>query len=105
MRESRHQATTLVGAVPSVHFGRQYISGGETSTSEDKDNPNPYKLMMYIATIICSLKRDFTGYDINPISLLEIKINDFDDYANEFNKYHKEIQAELDKAEKDGYIK
>ena len=73
--------------------------------NEDKDNPNPYKLMMYIATIICSLKRDFTGYDINPISLLEIKINDFDDYANEFNKYHKEIQAELDKAEKDGYIK
>ena len=38
-------------------------------------------------------------------SALEIKINDFDDYANEFNKYHKEIQAELDKAEKDGYIK
>ena len=33
IRESRHQATTLAGAVPGVHFGRQYISGGEASTS------------------------------------------------------------------------
>lgn len=25
IREGRHQATTLAGAVPGVHFGRQYI--------------------------------------------------------------------------------
>lgn len=33
IREVRHQATTLVGAVPGVHVGRQYIFGGEASTS------------------------------------------------------------------------
>nr|DAO81478.1 MAG TPA: hypothetical protein [Caudoviricetes sp.] len=33
IRKGRHQATTLAGAVPGVHIGRQYISGGEASTS------------------------------------------------------------------------
>lgn len=72
---------------------------------EDENNPNPYKLMMYMATIACSLKRDFTGYEVNPISLLEIKISDFDEYADKFVEYNKEIQQELDNAEKDGYVK
>ena len=71
----------------------------------DQEDTNSYKLMMYIATIACNLKRDFTGYEVNPISLLEIKINDFDKYVDKFSKYNKEIQRELDKAEKDGYIK
>ena len=73
--------------------------------NEDEKNPNSYKLMMYIATIACSLKRDFTGYEVNPISLLEIKINDFDNYRDEFVKYNKEIQKEIDEAEKYGYVK
>ena len=72
---------------------------------EDKNKPDPYKLMMYMATIACSLKRDFTGYEVNPVSLLEIKISDFDEYADKFSKYNKEIQKELDQAEKDGYVK
>lgn len=71
----------------------------------NNENTNPYKLMMYIATIACSLKRDFTGYNINPISLLEIKINDFDKYKDRFEKYNKEIQKELDQAEKVGFVK
>lgn len=71
---------------------------------EDKNKPDPYKLMMYMATIACSLKRDFTGYEVNPISLLEIKINDFDEYADKFAKYNKEIQNELDQAKKVGYV-
>lgn len=73
--------------------------------NENDKNPNSYKLMMYIATIACSLKRDFTGYEVDPISLIEIKISDFDEYAEKFSKYNKEIQKELDKAEKDGYVK
>lgn len=69
-----------------------------------KEN-NSYKLMMYMATIACSLKKDFTGYEINPISLIEIKITDFDDYSDKFIKYQEEIQKEVDQAEKDGYVK
>lgn len=66
---------------------------------------NSYKLMMYMATIACSLKKDFTGYEISPISLIKIKINDFDDYSNQFVKSQEEIQKEIDQVEKDGYAK
>ena len=66
---------------------------------------NSYKLMMYMATIACSLKKDFTGYEINPISLIEIKITDFDDYSDQFIEYQEEIQKEVDQAGKDGYVK
>lgn len=68
-------------------------------------NSNSYKLMMYMATIACSLKKDFTGYEISPVSLIEIKINDFDEYAKYFVKYYDEIQREISEAEKAGYVK
>ncbi|MBB1069204.1 hypothetical protein H5S40_03425 [Limosilactobacillus sp. RRLNB_1_1] len=69
------------------------------------NNSNSYKLMMYMATVACSLKKDFTGYEISPVSLIEIKINDFDDYKKQFVKYYEEIQKEISEAEKAGYVK
>ena len=39
------------------------------------------------------------------LSLIEIKITDFDDYSDQFIEYQEEIQKEVDQAGKDGYVK
>ena len=37
---------------------------------------NPYELMYLGVTVICSIKKDFTGHEVKPEQLLDIKIND-----------------------------
>lgn len=72
--------------------------------NEDKDNPdsssyNSYKTMIYVSKIIASLKFDFTGYEIDALRLLEIKLNDYSNLKNEdlFIKAKKDIEKELSK--------
>lgn len=58
---------------------------------------NTYKMILYVAFIVSSLKFDFTGYEVDPIKLLEIQISDFSKVKekNNFKKAYKDIKAEL----------
>lgn len=47
---------------------------------------------VYMAAIICSLREDFTGYKTNPLDLLKITIQDFDDYKERYTKIWEEIK-------------
>lgn len=48
-----------------------------------------------IMTVVSSLKEDFSGYEINPLTLLKLMISDYDDYETEYRKYAKEIEREI----------
>lgn len=70
--------------------------GDQDSTKENIQN---YMLMFYIAYLISSLKKDFTGYSIDPIEILLIKINDIDSHKNKplFEQAEKNVRKELKK--------
>lgn len=71
-----------------VKFGKQ---------DETKDALHNYKLMLYISYLISSLKKDFTGYRIEPIEILRIKINDIDSHKNKsiFEQAGREVEKEI----------
>lgn len=52
-------------------------------------------MIVYVAFIVSSLKEDFSGYEINPLTLLKLMISDYDDYETEYRKYAKEIEREI----------
>lgn len=56
--------------------------------------------MFYVASLISSLKKDFTGYRIEPLEILRLKINDIDSNKNKplFDQAGKEVQKELKEA-------
>lgn len=43
---------------------------------------NQYSTMLYMAYLACSLKKDFTGHEIEPMNLLELKITDINTVEN-----------------------
>ncbi|WP_420062895.1 hypothetical protein [Leuconostoc lactis] len=60
-----------------------------------KQDPDGKKLMIYIATVIASLKYDFTGYKVKPISLLKAKLTDIQEYRDQIDSLTKEIATEI----------
>ncbi|MEB6086728.1 hypothetical protein MXF21_11445 [Enterococcus casseliflavus] len=68
--------------------------------NEEKTKLHSYKLMFYVASLISSLKKDFTGYRIEPLEILRLKINDIDSNKNKplFDQAGKEVQKELKEA-------
>lgn len=54
----------------AMYQQENYLNQGEVDTSLS---------MAYIAEIISSLKYDFSGYKVDPLSLVSIKINDMAD--------------------------
>lgn len=65
------------------------------SYSVYQGNPAGNKMIVYVAFIVSSLKEDFSGYEINPLTLLKLMIKDYDDYKTEYRKYAKEIEREI----------
>lgn len=45
---------------------------------KDVEGDNNYQFLIYLAYLACSLKKDFTGHDIDPIDLLRLRITDID---------------------------
>ncbi|WP_338962399.1 hypothetical protein [Lactococcus garvieae] len=62
-------------------------------TREDDDEG--YRAMTFVAFLICSLKYDFTGYEIDPITILKIKITDID--IEKLSREKKYVETVLDK--------
>lgn len=54
-----------------------------------------YQMIVYIAFLVSSLKEDFSGYHIDPLTLLKINITDFDDYKKIYMNCANEIAQEI----------
>ena len=52
-------------------------------------------MLVYVAYIITSLKSDFSGYKIEPLTLLKLMIKDYDDLEEIYSKYAEEIEQEI----------
>ncbi len=48
--------------------------------------PEGMTTLVVLAMVVSSLKKDFTGQDIDPLDIMKIKINDFYAYEKEFKK-------------------
>ena len=59
-----------------------------------------YRIIVYTAYMIASLKKDFTGYDISPREFLEVKITDLNHTKEAFDKAEKQVKKELLKKKK-----
>ncbi|KRN88184.1 hypothetical protein [Ligilactobacillus acidipiscis] len=70
----------------------QYTVYNQSKKNSDFDN---YVTLMYVSTLIVSLKYDFTGTNIEPFQLIETKMKDLNDQKN------REVILEADKKVKD----
>ena len=86
MRELIHD-TLMYGSDRTIKL----IGNFKNSIGETEDDQ---KTVVYMAAIICSLRKDFTGYDSNPLDLLKITILDYDKYEQTYTKYWNEIKKE-----------
>lgn len=71
----------------------------ENQESEEKqqkdDDTNMAGQIVYYAFIIASLKADFTGYEIDPLTLLEMQISDYDKYEIVYKQCADNIKKQL----------
>lgn len=60
------------------------------------DSASNFTTMVAISMIVASLKKDFTGEEINATDILKVKINDYNDYESEFKGIIKTIEDQID---------
>lgn len=60
-------------------------------------NSNGNDQIVYYAFIISSLKEDFTGYSIDPLTLLKLEISDYEKYERIYGDCAKKIKEQLGK--------
>lgn len=63
--------TMLYGSADSLEIVSRYMQYAFSDQVEDG--------YVYIAMIVSALKKDFTGEDVDPLVLIQIKINDYSD--------------------------
>lgn len=70
--------------------------------TNSKDDNFASNSMLLLCNLICSLKHDFTGYNMEPLDLIKTKVNDFDenDNATIFTKAEKFAKQLIDKNKK-----
>lgn len=84
--------TVSILAMLSQHT---YIGSGEDVGKGTRfDN---YKLMLYIANLIASLKFDFTGYKIDPMDIVRVRITDYKENETQFKENQQKIETEIQK--------
>ena len=63
----------------------------------ENDSKKALLILVYICYIVASLKRDFTSYRIEPLDLLDIRINDLkDEQREQLNEYEEMIRKKID---------
>lgn len=66
------------------------------NTPEVEKNDNDISdQIVYYAFIISSLKEDFTGYHIDPLTLLKLEISDYEKYEEIYTACAKKIQKQI----------
>lgn len=101
MYGSKDTVVILSSMLQFVYKNGEVKTSKVSSSKQDGTNNSMYgyMLMFYIANLISSLKKDFTGYVINPKQILLIKIKDLDSHKNKllFDRAEKNVQKELKK--------
>lgn len=91
--------TVLYGSTHTIHLCALYMQDlyeGVLDSENDGLDYAGYKSILYSAFIISSLKFDFTGYEVEPLRLLEMKINDLSEIkkTEPFKKALEDIKRE-----------
>lgn len=85
--------TVIYGSANSIKILSLMAQYTYTDMKAELENNN--KFMIYVAFLCCSLKQDFSGQLIDPLTLLKVKISDIkeseEEYTNSINKINKEI--------------
>lgn len=66
----------------------------ENPLTYDKDHDN--MLPMYSACIISSLKKDFSGYDVSPLQIIQLKISDYSEFESSYQRCIRCINKDVD---------
>ncbi|EAD1860365.1 hypothetical protein KZQ05_002405 [Listeria monocytogenes] len=85
-------------AILAMMFQHTYI-GNQIEGEQDYDTQEPenYKLMVYIAYLIAALKFDFTGYKIDPMDIVRVRITDYKENETQFKENQQKIETEIQK--------
>lgn len=81
----------------SSYTSHLYSTGVDSELNEDEElNYDTVKTLLYHAFIVSSLKFDFTGYEVDPLKLLQMKISDFSEIkeTEAFKKALEDIKRE-----------
>jgi hypothetical protein len=71
------------------------LSAYQAENYETPQGQGSIKAIVFIAMVICSLKRDFTGFSIEPQTLMKMKINDYSENSVDVDKYVAEIKQSV----------
>lgn len=82
--------TVIYGSDRTVNLLSNYSNNIYEDTETDGN-----KMVVYVAFIIASLKNDFSGYSIDPLTLLKLMIKDYDTLEPIYKAYAKEIESEI----------
>lgn len=90
--ESLIRNTIMYGSNRTVNLASLYLQFIYTSKeSHESDLIN----IAYLASIISSLKSDFSGYYVEPQLILKIKLTDWEDIKEEMVEYLTEIEKQV----------
>lgn len=95
--------TILYGSNNTVNILSSFDQYMYKNVIDDKHEPNVEQMNMYtsyMACIIVSLKEDFSGYVVNPLNVIRIKIKDFDDNKKSYENCISEIRKDVTKISK-----
>lgn len=63
--------------------------------TNDDDTEHGLKMWVVMAMIVASLKKDFAGVEIDPLTIIKIRSNDYLDNQDKFEAYQKEIEKKV----------
>ena len=91
--------TVLYGSTHTIHLCALYMQDLYEGILDSENDGLDYagcKSILYSAFIISSLKFDFTGYEVDPLRFLEMKINDLSEIkkTEAFKKALEDIKRE-----------
>ncbi|MGY4789944.1 hypothetical protein ACXDFG_04260 [Pediococcus pentosaceus] len=90
--------TVIYGSVKTINIlslMTQYTYT-DMKTDLERESKSNSKFMIYVAFLCCSLKQDFSGQQIDPLTLLKVKISDIKESENEYMILIGEIEEEID---------
>lgn len=76
------EETALYGSEETVKILSSYSH--YVYTHKEDDAEYTYMGIVYFACIAASLKRDFTGYDVDPLVLIRLQYTDYDELKDQF---------------------
>lgn len=86
------QRTILLGSSRTVKIMANMMQFNYKNSQNNQNEDFSFAFMIYIAMIISSLKQDFTGYKIDPLDIIRMKVNDYDKYKDKYIQIYKKLK-------------